>query len=244
MADGSGDSAVSTAMKELVAANHILFHLGVVDGFGHVSVRYPDRPNRFLLSRSMAPALVSLSDILEFDLNGDPVVPDGPAAYLERFIHSEIYRTRPDVVSVVHSHSPAVVPFSVLQDVPLRAIFHMAGFLGEATPVFEIRTAAGTGSDLLIRNAALGAALADRLGSKAAVLMRGHGATVVGVSLRQAVFRAAYTEMNAKLQAEAMRLGPITYLTGEEGLAAATANDTQIDRAWNLWKLRYANAPA
>jgi ribulose-5-phosphate 4-epimerase/fuculose-1-phosphate aldolase len=198
-------------------------------------MRHPVRPDHFLLARSMAPALVTESDILEFGADGAPTQPRGPAVYLERFIHSEIYRTRPDVVSVVHSHSPAVVPFSVVSGTKLRSICHMCGFLGAATPVFEIRDVAGPGSDLLIRDSRLGAALAQSLGQSAAVLMRGHGSTVVGGALRQAVFRAVHTEVGARLQSEAMRLGPVTYLTEEEGEATARTNDAQIDRTWLLW---------
>ena len=227
--------AIASAIRELVDANHILFDQGVVDGFGHVSMRHPVRPNHFLLARSMAPALVTAKDVLEFDPDGAPTEAGGPAVYLERFIHSEIYRTRPDVVAVVHSHSPAVVPFSVVSGTKLRPICHMCGFLGAATPVFEIRDVAGPGSDLLIRDSCLGAALAQSLGQSAAVLMRGHGSTVVGGTLRQAVFRAVYTEIGARLQSEAMRLGPVTYLTEEEGEATARTNDAQIDRTWLLW---------
>jgi HCOMODA/2-hydroxy-3-carboxy-muconic semialdehyde decarboxylase len=226
---------VSSAIQELVDANHILFDQGVVDGFGHVSVRHPVRPDRFLLARSMAPGLVTAQDVLEFDLDGAPVEAGGPAAYLERFIHSEIYRKRPDVVAVVHSHSPAVVPFSVVTGTKLRPICHMCGFLGAGTPVFEIRDFAGAGSDLLISDNRLGAALAQSLGQGPAVLMRGHGSTVVGSTLRQAVFRAVYTEVGARLQTEAMRLGPVTYLTEEEAIATTKTNNTQIDRAWFLW---------
>ena len=231
----TASEVISLATRELVDANHILFDQGVVDGFGHVSMRHPIRPDHFLLARSMAPALVTETDVLEFDPDGAPTEAGGPAVYLERFIHSEIYRTRPDVVSVVHSHSPAVVPFSVVSGTKLRPICHMCGFLGAATPVFEIRDVAGPGSDLLIRDSRLGAALAQSLGQSAAVLMRGHGSTVVGGTLRQAVFRAVYTEVGARLQSEAMRLGPVTYLTEEEGEATARTNDAQIDRTWLLW---------
>ena len=229
-------------VDELVDANHILFHQGVVDGFGHVSARDPRRSDRFLLARSMAPALVGAADIMRFDLDGN-AARDDRAAYLERFIHAEIYRARPDAMAVVHSHSPCVIPFGVAKGMPLRAICHMSGFLGAATPVFEIRSAAGPASDLLIRSRALGAALADSLGASAVVLMRGHGSTAVGASLRQAVFRAVYTEVNARLQAEALRLGPVTYLTDEEAALASAANDGQINRAWELWKI-LAGQPA
>jgi ribulose-5-phosphate 4-epimerase/fuculose-1-phosphate aldolase len=229
-------------VTELVDANHILFDQGVVDGFGHVSLRHPTRPDRYLLARSMAPALVTAADILEFDLDGNPAdaVPDGPTVYLERFIHGEIYKVRPDVHAVVHSHSPAVVPFTVAKTTRLRPVCHMCGFLNAdaGVPIFEIRDVAGPASDLLIRNHRLGAALAQSLGAETAVLMRGHGVTVVGTDLRQAVFRAVYTEVGARIQASAMSLGPITYLTAEEADAAATTNDRQINRSFELWRRR------
>lgn len=234
MSDNASE-AVSSTIRELVDANHILFDQGVVDGFGHVSVRHPALPDRFLLARSMAPGLVAEKDILVFDLHGAPVEKDGPAVYLERFIHSEIYRGRPDVVAVIHSHSPSVVPFSAVTGTKLRPIFHMCGFLGAGTPVFEIRDFAGPSSDLLISDNRLGSALAQSLGSGPAVLMRGHGSTVVGSTLRQAVFRAVYTEVGARLQSEAMKLGPVTYLTEGEATATTNTNNTQIDRAWFLW---------
>ncbi len=223
-------------IDDLVAANRILFAQGVVDGFGHVSVRHDKRPQHFLLSRNMAPSLVTTADILEYDREGEPVSADGPHVYLERFIHSEIYKARPDVVAVVHSHSPSVVPFGVVTGVPLRAVCHMSSFLGSTTPIFEIRDTAGPANDMLIRNKDLGAALARSLGARPAVLMRGHGSTVVGGSVRQAVFRAVYTEINAKLQAEALRLGPITYLSDQEAEMSAAVNATQINRAWDLWR--------
>ena len=231
----TASDAVQSTIRELVDANHILFDQGVVDGFGHVSVRHPDRSDRFLLARSMAPALVTERDVLEFDMEGAAVEEGGPAAYLERFIHSEIYRRRGDVHAVVHSHSPSVVPFGVVKAARLQPMFHMCGFLGGSTPVFEIRDFAGDGSDLLISNKQLGAALAQSLGRGPAVLMRGHGSTVVGSNLRQAVFRAVYTEVGARLQTEAMRLGPVTYLTEEETIATTNTIGTQIHRSWYLW---------
>jgi ribulose-5-phosphate 4-epimerase/fuculose-1-phosphate aldolase len=237
---GSHDAPATPAAlrEELAVANHILFHQGVVDGFGHVSLRHPTRPDCFLLARSMAPALVTADDIICFALDAEPLDAAGRPVYLERFIHSEIFRARPEVMSVVHSHSPSVVPFGVVQNARLCPICHMSGFLAPVVPVFEIRDTAGPASDMLIRDHRLGAALARSLGPHAAVLMRGHGATVVGTSLRQAVFRAVYTEVNAKLQAEAMRLGPVTFLTDAEAAAASRTNDGQIDRAWNLWHLQ------
>jgi ribulose-5-phosphate 4-epimerase/fuculose-1-phosphate aldolase len=226
---------------DLVIANRILAKHGVVDGFGHVSVRDEQHPDRFVIARNMAPALVTLGDLMEIDLDGNPVAPDAPRAYLERFIHSEIYRRRPDVMAVVHHHSPSVIPFGATS-VALRPIYHMSGFLGGGVPVFDIRCEAGD-SDMLIRTPALGVAHACCLGAGAATLMRGHGATVVGASLRQAVYRAVYMEMNARLQADAMRLGDPVFLTeGEARLAEATI-DGQVQRPWELWVREVTETP-
>lgn len=221
-------------VRQLVLANRILYARGVVDGFGHVSVRHNSAPGVFLLSRSRAPALVVESDIGCYDLQGEPLGEVQGNPYLERFIHSEIYRVRPDVVAVVHSHSPSVIPFGITGQ-RLRPVFHMSGFLGSGSAHFEIRDSAGE-SDLLIRSPELGKALASAMGNCACVLMRGHGSTVAGSSLEQAVYRAVYTEVNARLQAEAMKLGTVTYLTETEGALAAASNDAQIGRAWALWE--------
>lgn len=185
------------------------------------------------MARSMAPALVTLDDLLEFDLDANPVARDAPRVYLERFIHSEIYRRRPDVMAVVHNHSPSVITFGVT-GVALRPIYHMSGFLAAGVPVFDIRDEAGD-SDMLIRTQALGCAHAGCLGNGAATLMRGHGATVVGNSLQQVVYRAIYMEMNARLQSDAMRLGEVTYLSEAEARLAAATNDGQVERPWELW---------
>jgi len=220
-------------VDQLAIANRILYNQGVVDGFGHVSVRHDGSAAHFLLARNMAPALVTPTDILTFDLDGQAIDAGDRRVYLERFIHGEIYRARPDVVAVVHSHSQSVVPFAVTKT-PLKPVYHMSGFLGEGSAHFEIRDVAGN-SDLLIRNATLGRALADALGSHTAVLMRGHGSTVVGTSLEQAVYRAIYAETNARLQTQALALGDVTYLNAEEASLAAATNDTQLARVWELW---------
>jgi len=222
------------AIADLVAANRILYAQAVLDGYGHVSARLDANPERFWLSRSMAPGLVTAGDIMEFDLSGEPVDAQGRASYAERFIHSEIYRHRPDVKAIVHSHSPAVIPFGVTS-VPLQPIFHMSGFLGGGVPVFEIRETAGD-TDMLVRNPALGEALARRLANKPAALMRGHGSVAVGISLPQAVFRAIYLEVNARLQAEAMKLGSVNFLTAAEANLASAMNDIHVLRPWMLWK--------
>ena len=228
-------------LVDLVNANHILFNHRVVDAFGHVSVRHDANPDRFLLARNMAPALVTENDIVEFHLDGAPVDAGGRSVYLERFIHGEIYRARPDVHSVVHSHAPEVVPFGVSKNARLKAVWHMSGFLGLDTPVFEIRDSAGASTDLLIRSNDLGEALALSLGGAGVVLMRGHGATVVGETIRQAVFRAVYTQLNAKLQFQAMQIGEVNYLSEGESRTTAEVIGTQIDRAWNLWKQEVAS---
>ncbi|MDO9403205.1 MAG: class II aldolase/adducin family protein [Polaromonas sp.] len=215
-------------------ANHILFMRGVVDGFGHISVRHPSDPQKFLLSRSRAPALVDRSDIGVYDLDGHALShAAGTAAYVERFIHSEIYRTRPDVQAIVHSHSPSVIPFGVTGH-RLRPVFHLSGFLGSGSASFEMRDHAAE-SDLLIRSPELGQAVAKALANHPCVLMRGHGSTVVGDSIEQAVWRAVYTEVNATLQASAMQLGEVNYLSEQESALAATANDRQVARTWELW---------
>ena len=223
-------------LHDLVDANHILFNQGVVDAFGHVSVRHDKRGDRFLIARNMAPALVQADDIQEFDLDCNVTSDDSRRVYLERFIHAEIYRARPDVASVVHSHSVSVVPFGAVKTATLRPIFHMGGFLGDGAARFEIRDFAGDGTDLLVRNSALGAALAASLGSASVVLMRGHGSTVVGPTLKHAVYRAVYTEVNARLLAEALSLGDVEYLTSREAAAAMKTNEEQVERPWALWK--------
>lgn len=222
-------------IEDLVAANRILADQGVLDGYGHVSARHDRDPGRYLLSRSRAPELVTADDVMEYDLDSNPVEAKGRAMYLERFIHGAIYKARPDVRAVVHHHSPSVIPFGI-STVPLRPVYHMSAFLAEGVPVFEIRNAGGM-TDMLVRNPALGQALAQTLGSRTAVLMRGHGAVVVGPSLVHAVFRSIYMEMNAKLQAQAMALGgPVTYLDPEEARKASATGAGTYERPWELWK--------
>jgi HCOMODA/2-hydroxy-3-carboxy-muconic semialdehyde decarboxylase len=226
----------SDLVDRLVYANRILYDQGIVDGLGHVSVRHPTQEGVFLLSCNRAPGLVKRQDIVCYDLDGNAVSQTTERPYLERFIHSEIYRARPDVVAVVHSHSPSVIPFAITHN-PLKPVFHMSGFLGSGSAHFEIREAAGN-SDMLIRSAYLGEALAKSLGKHNCVLMRGHGSTVVGTSLEQVVYRAIYAEVNAKLQLAANGLGEISFLNEEEAKLASDMNDGQIPRSWNLWVTR------
>jgi ribulose-5-phosphate 4-epimerase/fuculose-1-phosphate aldolase len=223
-------------VEKLVVANRILYEQGIVDGLGHVSVRHDSAPGTFLLSCNRAPGLVKRRDIVCYDFDGNAVSATTERPYLERFIHGEIYRARPDVVAVVHSHSPSVIPFGATGN-RLRPIYHMAGFLGSGSTTFDIREKFGD-TDMLIRNSELGKALAESLGSCSCVLMRGHGSTTVGNSIEQAVFRAIYGEANAKLQLHALGIGEVTFLTPQEADLAAAANDSQIGRSWDLWQRR------
>ncbi len=227
-------------LDDLVAANHILAGLNVLDGFGHVSVRHPDEPGRFLLSRSLAPELVTRDDIQSYDFDGNVQGGDARNPYLERYIHGRIYARRPDVASVVHSHAAPVVPFAA-SSVPLKPVYHMSGFLGGGAPVFEIREKFGM-TDMLIRNAAQGEALAERLGDRNVVLMRGHGYCAVGRSIAEAVFRAYYAQVNAELQQRAIALGgDVTYLSDDEAAKYDETNRAVLGRPWELWKRKFAS---
>jgi HCOMODA/2-hydroxy-3-carboxy-muconic semialdehyde decarboxylase len=229
--------ADAALIDDIVAANRILYDQGVVDGFGHISARHDKNPARYLLSRSMAPALVTAADIMEFDLDSNAIDASGRTPYLERFIHGEIYKVRPDVMAIVHSHSPAVLPFADT-DVPLLPMNHIAGFLGTGSPVFEIRTVAGNASDMLIRSNTIGQALAKALGNNTVLLMRGHGSVAAAQSVRHVVFRAIYTEVNARTEAEALKIGKPKFLNEKEAAAAMKTNDGLVDRPWALWKQR------
>jgi ribulose-5-phosphate 4-epimerase/fuculose-1-phosphate aldolase len=232
-------STLLTVVDDLVAANRILAGLEVLDGFGHVSVRHPDRADCFLLARSLAPELVTRDDIMTFDMTSAPQNGDTRTPYLERFIHGAIFVQRPDVTCVVHSHAATVVPFAA-SSVPLQPIYHMSSFLRTGAPVFEIREKFGM-TDMLIRNNAQGAALAEKLGDKSAVLMRGHGYCTVGGSIPEAVFRAYYAQLNADLQQRAIALGAgVTYLDDEEARLYDEANRSVIGRPWGLWKAKFA----
>jgi ribulose-5-phosphate 4-epimerase/fuculose-1-phosphate aldolase len=230
----SSAGAVDAALiDDLVAANRILSREQIVDAFGHVSVRHPRGANRFLIARSVAPELVTAADIIEYDLDGNPVDARGRASYRERFIHGEIYRARSDVNAVVHCHTASLIPFGITR-VPLRPVYHQGAFVSNGVPVFEIRDAGGM-TDMLVGDAKLGRALAATLGNKPAALMRGHGAVIVGDSIPTAVGRSVYLDINARAQAQAMALGgKITYIDPEEARKYLAPNN--YDRAWELWK--------
>ena len=232
---GPADPAL---LEDLVAANRILAQQGVLDGFGHVSVRHNRDPNRFLLSRSLAPELVTREDIIEFDLDSNPVNAQGRALYSERFIHGEIYKVRPDVKSVVHNHSPSLIPYGVT-GTPLRPVYHMAAFIGDRAPVFDIRKSSGM-TDMLVSDAAKGKALAQTLGGGTCVLMRGHGVAVVGASILFSVGRSIYLELDARIQSQAAAFGgPVTYLDPEEAKKVIEAGENRgYERPWELWKAK------
>jgi ribulose-5-phosphate 4-epimerase/fuculose-1-phosphate aldolase len=231
----SGGPVDPQLIEDLVAANHVLVDQGVLDGWGHVSVRHPRDPNRYLLSRSRAPELVSTDDILEFDLDSNPVDAEGRSLYTERFIHGEIYKARPDVMAIVHTHAPALIPFSITK-VQLKPVYHRSAFVSAGIPVFEIRERAGM-TDMLIRDKALGRALADALGNHPAALMRGHGAVIVGPSIQRVVGRSIFLPLNATLQMQAAALGgPVTYLDPEEAAKIEAREGYGLGRAWEAWK--------
>lgn len=220
--------------RELIpAANRILVAHNVLDAYGHVSMRDDNDSDYFWISRNMAPGSVGPDDLQKFSIEATTSDPRRP--YLEVFIHSEIYRSRPDVGSIVHSHAPAVLPYCIV-DEPLACVSHMAGFLAQGVPNFEMREHAGSATDLLVTDQEAGRALADVLGASAVSLMRGHGAVMVGGSVPEAVHRAVFTVLNANVLTDALTIGgTVTTLTAEEGQAAMVSNQGQITRAWELW---------
>jgi HCOMODA/2-hydroxy-3-carboxy-muconic semialdehyde decarboxylase len=233
----SGGKLAAERIADLAAASRILAAQGVVDGFGHVSMRHPAAPDRYLMARALAPALVTPKDIIEYDLASNPCNAAGRPSFLERFIHGEIYRARPDVMAVVHSHSPSVIPFGLV-DVPMRAMFHNAAFIAAGVPVFDIREKFGA-TDLLVSDHAKGTALTEIMGGQDVVLMRAHGSVACGASLETAVFRAVYTEVNARIQHWTTALGdgaPIAALDPDEAKLADAVNQGAGVRAWQLWR--------
>ena len=226
-------------LRELVIANRILGREGVVDAFGHVSVRHPDNPERFLLSQSRSPELVSIDDIMEFTLDGVPVEPQGRTPYAERVIHGGIYESRPEVNGIVHNHSPEVIPFGIT-DTKLRPVGHTCAPIGNEIPVWDIRTKFGNATDMLLVNMDQSRDLARSLGSRRVALMRGHGSVTAGATVKEAVMIAVYLQVNARIQLEAIRLGNVNYLTPEEveSCTRRQLSPLAIDRAWDYWKAR------
>jgi len=229
-------ASISEIKASLVLANRILVRHQVLDSFGHISARHPTRPDCYLLARRKAPGLVQLDDIIEFGPDGEPTEERNAEIFLERYIHAAIYAAREDVHSVVHGHSPTMVAMSVVSEPTLRAICHTCGFLGDGVPLFEIRDVLGDASNLLIGNRGLGDVLARCLHNSSVVLMRGHGFTAVGNSVPQAVYRAIYAETNARIQVATAALGPVTYLTAAEAVAAEATSALQVERTWAFWR--------
>jgi ribulose-5-phosphate 4-epimerase/fuculose-1-phosphate aldolase len=229
---------VSEFITEFVVANRILADQGIIaDGFGHLSARSPSDPNRFYMSRARAAGMVTDEDVLEFDLRGQPLDQRGRKLFSERYIHAEIYKARPEVNAVVHSHASALLPFG-LTGTPLRPVAHMAGFLLRAAPLFEIREAGGEETSMLVNTPELGVALAKTLGQAPIVLMRGHGFNTVGTSVKQAVSRAIYAEINARILLEALKLGNVVYLNESEAAKIAEVIDASVGRSWEIWKFK------
>ena len=224
------------ALDDLVAANRILADYGILDAFGHISIRHPNNPDHYLMSRWRAPALVTQEDIVELDMESNSLTHAGAHLYSERYIHSEIYKVRPEVQAIVHSHSPTVVPFGVTH-ATFRPILHNAAFLGDHVPVFDIRDKFGP-TDMLVNRKERGTELARVLGSHTTALMRGHGDVVVGSGIQNAVWRAYYTEVNARMLAQAIAIGsgPIIYLSPEEAELTDVAMQRVEARPWELWK--------
>lgn len=231
--------AVKTAVEELVLANHILYDQNAVDGYGHISVRNPANPNTFFLARSVAPSVVKVEDIMEFDMNGKALNGDTRVAYGERYIHSGVLKNRPDINSVIHGHASPVLPYG-LTGVSLKPVYHMSAFLGEGAPVFEIRNFAkpNPDTDMFVSNVELGDALSKTMGLQYFVLMRGHGYAAGADSIKKAVFRTIYAIQNASIQAEAMKMGQVQYLSPGEAVTAQETIEKTIGRPWQLWSER------
>jgi ribulose-5-phosphate 4-epimerase/fuculose-1-phosphate aldolase len=221
-------------VEDLVYANRILYQQEVLDGFGHVSARSDKDPSHFLMARSMAPALVTSGDLMEYDSSGEPVDARGRNSYVERYIHAAIYRVRPDVKAIVHSHSPDIIPYSVTGTI-LRPVYHVSAFLRLGAPIFDTHESFGD-TDMLIRDNKLGDGLAKVLGNSGIALIRGHGFIAVANSTPMVVYRAIYTQLNARVQAEGMKLGTIKYLTAGEAEKAQAIVEATVGRPWELWK--------
>ncbi len=233
----SGGPVSVEFIADLAAASRILAERGVVDAFGHVSQRHPEAPDRYFMSRSMAPALVTPGDIIEYSTDSVPCDANGRGSFLERFIHGEIYKARLDINSVVHSHSPSVIPFGLVEK-KVQAMFHNAAFLAAGVPVFDISEKFGK-TDMLVSDCPKGVAFAEVLGDKDIALMRAHGSVACGASLQLAVFHAVYTEVNARIQHWTVALsdgGPVAALDEEEGRLADVPNQMACLRAWDLWR--------
>lgn len=235
---GAGSAQFEAALADLVRANRILAHEGVMDGFGHVSIRHPENPQRYVLSRSLSPELVTREDLMEFALDDSPVDARGRSMYAERSIHGALYRARPEVNAVCHNHSSSLIPFGVT-GTALRPVFHMGAVIGSEVPIWDSRPEFGD-TNLLVTDHDKGRSLAQALGARRVALMRGHGCVVTGGTLREAVFTAVYLQENAELLMRSRDMGEVNYLTeGEIRLAADHLfKPLSQDRAWEYWSRR------
>jgi HCOMODA/2-hydroxy-3-carboxy-muconic semialdehyde decarboxylase len=230
----TANGVLHAALDELVTANRILAREGVVDAFGHVSIRHPAADGRYFLSRARAPECIEVDDLMEFTLDGTAVDPGGRKPYAERFIHGAVFEKRPELKAVVHHHSPAVIPFSVTSR-PLRPLMHMCASMGADVPVWDSRDRFGD-TNLLVTRMEMARDLAETLGDRPVALMRGHGAVVAGASLREVVFNAIYLQLNADLQLRALQLGEVTFLSeGEVAEIQRTRASFTFERAWEYW---------
>lgn len=229
-------------IQDLAIASRILVNEGVLDGFGHVSVRSNSNPDRIFMPRAMPPGLVSERDIVELDLQGRSIDPHSPRTNGERFIHTEIYKARPDVQSIAHSHTLSVLPFSLVPSAPMRPVVNLAGFLADPVPVFETRSLVDRLPAILgkmqLTTPELGRALAEVLGAECVVLLRGHGAVVTGMSVRWMAYRSVYMDLNARAQAQAMQLGTGVVAMDAHELAMHAAEVFDVDRPWEYWRAR------
>ncbi|MGH6664570.1 MAG: class II aldolase/adducin family protein [Pseudolabrys sp.] len=234
---------LAEARAELALANRIVAHEGVIDAFGHVSMRHPDDPGCYLLSRSRAPELVTLDDFIEYDLNSQPLRDPGVGQYSERVIHGEIYKARPDVMAVCHHHCPSFMPL-LITGTDYVPVFHLGAGAGNKPPVWDQHDEFGD-TNMLVVKPEEGASLARALGQQWMVLMKRHGVTVAGVNVRDCVFRSIFSARNAEFQTRALMIGGnFDSLTpGETKLAAQLVNNTTgLNRSWEYWSMRVFKA--
>ena len=227
-------------LDDLVIANRILANEQIADAYGHVSVRHPGDPERYLLARSLSPELVQRADIMQFRLDGTPALDDKRTPYLERFIHGAIYEARPDVHAVVHAHAEDVLPFSITAE-PLRPVIHSGSFIGAEVPVWDIAGKFGERTNLLVTNMAQGRDLAECLGARNVALMRGHGFAAAARSIIEVVRMSVYLPRNARVQLKASRLGKVKPLSSgeiEARNAGYKPQSPETQRAWQYWAIR------
>ena len=235
-------SKLDTLLEELVTANRILAREEVVDSFGHVSARHPDRPDRFFLSRARAPDCIEREDLMEFGLDGEPVDPRGRKTYLERYIHAAVYELKPDVQAVVHNHSPSVIPFGVT-GTKIRPLLHTCACMGHEVPIWDSGDKFGD-TNMLVSNIEMGRDLERRVGVGRTALLRGHGSVVTARDLREVVYVSVYLELNARLQMQAMAMGKIKFLSpGEVDKILEFTGPQAFDRAWENWCRRAGREP-